>query len=207
MTRLARILARAVVTVACLAPVAAAAQPAAPPATTDDVAAGASRLWLVAGGAFSTLRGDCQTCEEDYPYRHAGSVLANVGYRVTNRMDAGLEVFWMPVETESGNIRATHFDAIAQFRPWASQGFFVKGGAGMAFIRNWVDTFSPDAINSKMLSVVIGTGWAFYPDKRIGMQLFASQHAGAVGDLQTASGSVPDVIGNFWSLGAAFVIR
>ena len=143
MTRLARIVARVVVAVACLAPVAAAAQPAPPPSTTDDVAAGASRLWLVAGGAFSTLRGDCQTCEEDYPYRHSGSVLANLGYRVTNRMDAGLEVFWMPVETEAGNIRATHFDAIAQFRPWSSQGFFVKGGAGMAFIRNWVDTFRP----------------------------------------------------------------
>ena len=54
-TRLARDLARVVVAVACLAPVAAAAQTAPPPATTDDVAEGASRLWLVAGGAFSTF--------------------------------------------------------------------------------------------------------------------------------------------------------
>lgn len=166
-----------------------------------------SRLWIVAGGASATTRGDCQTCEADYPYRNGGGILGNVGYRINPRMDIGMEVFWVPMETGSGTIRTTHFDAVAQFRPWQTRGFFFKGGAGMAFIRNWVDILSADAINSKMLSVVIGTGWAFYPDRRFGMQVFASQHAGAVGDLQTADGSVPDVIGNFWSLGAAFVIR
>lgn len=39
------------------------------------------------------------------------------------------------------------------------------------------------------------------------MQLFASQHAGALGDLQTVAGPIADVTGNFWSLGAAIVIR
>jgi hypothetical protein len=84
---------------------------------------------------------------------------------------------------------------------------FIKGGAGMAFVRNWVDASGPDAINSKALSVVIGGGWAFRPSERVGLQVFGAQHAGAVGDLQTTSGDVPDVIGNFWSLGAALVIR
>jgi hypothetical protein len=32
--------------------------------------------------------------------------------------------------------------------------------------------------------------------KAVGWQMFASQHAGALGDLQTNSGEVPDVIGN-----------
>ena len=166
-----------------------------------------SRLWIVAGGASATLRGDCQTCEDDYPYRNGGGILGNAGYRVNPRMDVGMEVFWVPMETESGTVRTTHFDGVAQFRPWQTRGFFFKGGAGMAFVRNWVDTLGPDAINSKALSIVIGAGWAFRPDKRIGWQLFASQHAGALGDLQTSSGEVPDVIGNYWSIGAALVFR
>jgi hypothetical protein len=166
-----------------------------------------SRLWLVAGAASATVRGDCQTCEEEYPYRHGLGILANAGYRVNPRMDVGAEVFWTPIETTSGTIRTTHIDAVAQFRPWRTQGFFLKGGAGMAFIRNWVDTLGPDAINSKALSVVIGGGWVFRADKRVGLELFASQHAGALGDLQTASSEVPDVMGNYWSFGAALVFR
>ena len=181
-------------------PVAALAQ-SAPPATAP------SDLWLVGGGAFATLRGDCQTCEAPYPFRHSGSVLANAGYRVTDRMDVGAEVFGMGVDTPSGQIRTTHFDAIAQFRPWSSQGFFVKGGAGMALVRNWVDVIGPGAENSKALSVIIGGGWAFRPASRVGMQVFVSQHAAALGDLTTADSDVQDVIGNFWSIGAAIVFR
>jgi hypothetical protein len=167
----------------------------------------APRLWIVAGGASTTVRGDCQTCEEDYPYRHGGSVLADIGYRVDERMDVGAEILWAPVNTDGGQIRATHLNAIAQFRPWRSSGFFLKGGAGMGFVRNWIDTLGPDAINSKALSVVIGGGWAFRVDQRVGFQLFASQHALALGDLQTAHAEVADVMGNYWSIGAAIVFR
>jgi hypothetical protein len=166
-----------------------------------------SRMWLVAGGAFAVQRGDCQTCEQDFDYRHAGGVLGDIGYSVTRRMDVGAELFWTSTETLSGHIRATQIDAVAQFRPWVSHGFFVKGGAGMAFVRNWVDATGPGAINSKALSVVIGGGWAFRPGERVGLQIFATQHAGALGDLQTSEGDIPDVIGNFWSFGAALVFR
>jgi hypothetical protein len=33
------------------------------------------------------------------------------------------------------------------------------------------------------------------------------QHVGALGDLQTVAGPIGDVSANFWSLGAAIVIR
>jgi outer membrane protein with beta-barrel domain len=191
----------ALVVVLALAPAEATAQPASTPPPLP------SRLWLTAGGASATLRGDCQTCETDYPYRHGGSVLGNAGYRVNHRMDVGGEVFWVPVSTAQGTIRTTHFDAVAQFRPWASQGFFMKGGAGMAYVRNWVDTISAESINSKALSVVVGAGWEFRPLRRIGFQAFGSQHVAALGDLITADGDVPDVVGNFWSIGGAIVIR
>ena len=143
-----------------LAPALAFAQPAPQaPSSQPAPAGGASNVWFVAGGAFATLRGDCQTCEEDFPYRHAGAVLVDVGYRANPRMDVGAEVYWMPIDTSEGNIRTTHFDAVVQFRPWASRGFFVKGGAGMAFVRNWVDVLGSDSFNEKALSVVIGAGW------------------------------------------------
>ena len=108
-------------------------------------------------------------------------MLGNAGYRVNHRMDVGLEVFWVPMGTAQGTIRTTHFDAVAQFRPWASQGFFMKGGAGMAYVRNWVDTISSESINSKALSVVIGAGWEFKPLQRFGFQIFGSQHVAAHG--------------------------
>ena len=166
-----------------------------------------SRLWIVAGASSTTVRGDCQTCEEEYPYRHGGSILADIGYRVSPRMNVGGEILWSPMDTEAGQLRATHFDAVAQFRPWSSHGFFLKGGAGMAFVRNWVDVLGTDSFNEKALSVLIGAGWAFRPAARLGLQLFATQHALAMGDLQASEGQIQDVIGNRWSLGAAIVIR
>ena len=180
--------------------------PATPPAPTQ-TATSNSRLWIVAGAGFTALRGDCQTCEEDFPYRHARTVLVNGGYKVNARMDVGAEVFWVPAKSELNKIRTTHLDAVAQFRPWSSHGFFLKGGAGMAFVRNWVDATGGDPITSKALSVMIGAGWEFRPTSRVGYQLFASQHAAAIGDLATVDGEIPDVIGNFWSIGAAIVIR
>jgi hypothetical protein len=166
-----------------------------------------SRLWLVAGLASATVRGACQTCENGTPYRHGASVLGNAGYRVNDRMDVGAEVFWVPIETSQGRLRTTHVDAVAQFRPWSSRGFFLKGGAGLAFVRNWIDLSASGPLTSKALSVVIGGGWHFRPAARVGLELFASQHAAALGDLQLASDDVPDIMGNFWSVGAAIVIR
>ena len=182
-------------------------KPAAPSTVPPSAVASTSRLWIVGGGASATLRGDCQTCEEDFPYRHGGAILANIGYRVNERMDVGGELFWVPIETTSGNMHGTHFDAIAQFRPWSSKGFFVKGGAGVAFVRNWVDTSGPNAYNQKSLSVLIGAGWEFRVSQRVGVQVFGSQHAIALGDLVTSEGTVNDVMGNMWSVGAALVFR
>ena len=176
-------------------------------AQSSQPAGGASSVWFAAGGASATMRGDCQTCEEDFPYRHSGAVLGDIGIRVNPRMDVGAEVFWMPIETSQGTIKTTHLDAVALFRPWASKGFFVKGGAGMAFVRNWVDVLGSDSFNEKALSVIIGAGWAFRPTGRLGLQVFGTQHALAMGDLQYSEGLIQDVIGNRWSVGAAVVIR
>ena len=77
----------------------------------------------------------------------------------------------------------------------------------MAFIRNWIDAIGPPPIFEKALSVVVGAGWAFRPDERVGFQVFGAQHVAALGDLLTPDHSVENVVGNYWSLGAAIVIR
>jgi len=166
-----------------------------------------SRLWIVAGGATTTLRGHCQDCEQDFPFRHGGAITGNGGYRVNPRVDVGGDVFWIQWNNESGHIYATALNGVVQFRPWKTKGFFVKGGAGMAFVHNYVHTLGPHPDRQKALSVVFGGGWEFIPKGRLGLQLFATQYVGALGDLQTAGGAVGDVTANFWSLGAAIVIR
>lgn len=192
------------VVLACLIPAPALAQQ---PQPTPPAQPESSRLWIVAGGASATLRGHCQECGQDFPFRHAGAVVANAGYRISPRLDVGGDLFWVQWRNESGRIKATAIEAVAQFRPWGSKGFFVKGGAGMAFVRNFVETLGPHPHDQKALAVVIGGGWEFNPKGRFGMQLFATQHVGALGDLQTANGAVADVTANFWSLGAAIVFR
>ena len=185
---------------ACLIPATASAQagqPVTPP----------SRLWMVAGAASGTLRGFCQNCGQDFPFRHGGALVGNAGYRINSRIDGGADLFWMQWRNEGGRIRTTAITGVAQFRPWESKGFFVKGGAGMAFVRNWVQTIGPNPDNQKALAVILGAGWQFHLDGRLGLQLVATQHVGALGDLQTANGAVADVTANFWSLGAAIVIR
>lgn len=186
------------VVLACLIPASAWAQvtpPAPPPA----------RLWIVAGGASGTLRGFCQDCGQDFPFRHGGALVGNVGYRFNPRLDAGADVFWIQWRNESGHIPGDSDHCGRAVRE--SKGFFVKGGAGMAFVRNWVQTIGPNPDDQKALAVVFGTGWELHKSPRLGLQLFAMQHVGALGDLQTANGAIGDVTANFWSLGAAIVIR
>jgi hypothetical protein len=167
-------------------------------------------FWLLLGGASTALRGDCQECEESSGYLHAGSFLAQAGFRLNSRVDAGAEVFWVPAQTAAGNdVRSTFIEAAVNFRPWASSGFFVRGGMGMGFVRNWV-VGPPGAelpYTAKALALSYATGWTFRHTKRVGLQVFGSQHVAALGDLQTTNSHVENVVGNFWSVGAAVVIR
>lgn len=176
-------------------------------ALTEGSTSGASPLWLTIGGTWSTVRRDCQTCARDYRHRRGTGVLVNLGYRVNSRLDAGAELFRTGVGNRQGELRTTHLDAVTQFRPWSSRGLFIKGGAGMAFVGQLLDELQATPRTSKALSVVLGAGWVFRPAARVGLQLSASHHAAALGDLRTATGDRPDVMANFWSLGASVVVR
>ena len=170
-----------------------------------------TRPWIVVGGGSTTLIGDCTDCVEG-TYQHTGGLLINAGAALSQRTDVGAEVLWVPAHLPSGeDLRSTFIMAAVQFRPWRTNGFFVKAGAGIALVRNWVvdleQTGKAPPFISSAFGLGIGAGWEWRTRSRFGAQIFGSQHVAALGDLNTGTSTVDNVIGNFWSAGAAIVIR
>ena len=194
--------------IACwLMPAAAFAQVAQPPSSNSTPGSGP---WIVIGGGSTTLLGDCHDCEGDANYLHTGSVRANAGASINERTDLGAEVMWVPETLSSGDkIKVFFVMGGVQFRPWKSRGFFLNAASGMAFLRNWLDVFEAQTppIRSKAFALGLGAGWEWRTRSRFGMQISGSQHVAALGDLQTSDFTAQNVVGNFWSVGAAIVIR
>ena len=180
---------------------------AAQPATSSSPSSG-WQPWIVVGGSSTTLLGDCTDCPAD-TYVHDGGVLAIVGTPLTPRTDIGGQLFWVPSSSAAGEpINTTYVMGTFQFRPWGSSGFFVRLSSGMAFVRNWVvDTDTSTSFTSKAFALEIGGGWEWRFSRRLGTQVFGSQHVAALGDLQGATQRVENVMGNFWSVGGGIVIR
>jgi hypothetical protein len=199
--------------VACVAPKLASSQTTGTSSSAAAAPGDPSKMWIVIGGASTTLRGDCQEgCAQQGAgeYLNTGSVLAIGGVRVHQQLDAGVEAIWVPATTKAGEkLRSTFLLGTAQFRPWQTHGFFLNAGMGMAFVRNFVygDGKTAAPITSKALGLIYGAGWTFRHTDRISTQIFGSQHVAALGDFQTGGVTVENVVGNFWSIGAALVIR
>ena len=177
-------------------------------ATPSSSSSGGWKPWVVAGGSSTTLLGDCTDCPAD-TYIHDGGVLAIVGSPLTPRTDIGVEVFWVPSSSAAGEpINSTYVMGTLQFRPWGSKGFFVRLSSGMAFVRNWVvETDTSTSFTSKAFALEVGAGWEWRFARRLGTQVFGSQHVATLGDLQGATTRVENVVGNFWSVGGGIVIR
>jgi hypothetical protein len=217
-SRRCRAIAAILFALVCLTPLVANAQsaPASAPAANAPAASAPddqSRRWIVVGGTSTTLRGDCQedcVAHGTGAYLNTGSVLGIVGFRVNRHMDAGVEVSWVPATSAvSADIRSTFLLAVAEFKPWQARGFFLKAGMGMTFVRNFVydDGVTHPPITSKALGLTYGAGWTFRHDRRVALQLFGAEHVAALGDFQSAGVTIENVIGNFWSMGAAIVFR
>jgi hypothetical protein len=164
--------------------------------------------WIVVGGSSTTLLGDCTDCPAD-TYVHDGGVLAIVGAPLTPRTDIGGQLFWVPSSSAAGEpINTTYVMGTFQFRPWGASGFFVRISSGMAFVKNWiVDADTSTSFTSKAFALEIGGGWEWRFSRRLGTQVFGSQHVAALGDLQGSTQRVENVMGNFWSVGGGIVIR
>jgi hypothetical protein len=179
------------------------AQTTTPPASDGRVP------YVAFGGGSTTLLGDCTDCPAD-TYTHSGGVFGGVGTSLTPRTTAGFEVLWMPTEAATGEqIRVTYLMGTFDFQPWRSKGFFFKASTGLALVRNWVVTVeTEDVFTSKAFALGLAAGWEWPLSRRLAVQAFGSQHVAALGDLTTSEETtVENVVGNFWMVGAAIVIR
>lgn len=169
----------------------------------------ASRWWVMGGGTSTTLLGDCTDCEITN-YLHTGGVIGGAGVALNSRTDIGAEILWIPTTLTNGDeLRATYLLASVRFRPSRTRGFFVKAGSGVAFLKNWLSTFDTGAppLRSKAFALDVGAGWEWRLTNRFGVQAFGAQHVAALGDLETSDRTVENVIGNFWSVGGAIIVR
>jgi hypothetical protein len=164
--------------------------------------------YFTAGGASTTLLGDCSDCEANN-YLHSGSLMAGGGMALNRRADLGGEYLFVPATLTTGDqLRISFLMAVVQVRPWQSKGFFLKAGAGMAFMKNFLKTVQVDTpVRSKAFALGIGTGWEWRTRSRVGAQVFATLNAAALGDLETSDRTIQNVMGNFWSVGGAIVVR
>ena len=187
----------------CLAPAVVGAQETQPVPTESK-----RGPWVVFGGASTTMLGDCEDCAGDM-YMHSGGAFGQAGIALNRRADLGGEVFWSYATIPSGDhVRAVFLMTTVQFRPWQGRGFFVKGGAGMAFVRNWLNVLEEaPPTRSKALAIEVGAGWEWRATSHFGLQVFGGHHVAALGDLETSVRTLENVVGNVWSIGAAIVIR
>src|SRR5262245_60976514 len=166
-------------------------------ARAQSVASDGTHPWLVIGGGSTTLSGDCTNCEEGR-YQHTGGLLVNGGVSLSQRTDVGAEVLWVPAHLPSGpDLRTTFVMPAVQFRPWRSAGFFVKAGAGFAFVRNWVVDLESTGESPPFISAAfglgIGGGWEWRTRSRFGLQLLGRKYAANLRDVNPGAATGDDV--------------
>lgn len=117
------------------------AQAATPPQTSTSQASSPSQAWgwwAGGGGGYIAGRLDCDNCQEDPAYGDNGAYLFQGGVRLNERLHIGGEIFTFGRTIQDIHLRQSYLLGIAQYRPWTSQGFFLKGGYGMAFVKEVV---------------------------------------------------------------------
>ena len=161
------------------------------------------RPWIVVGGGATSILGDCTDCE-NRNYLHTSGFLAIAGTSFTPRTDVGGEFFWTEARSViSDPIRGLH--GSFQFRPEKTQRIFVRISA-MAFEKNWIVSADPSPVLLRNVRA--------RTRRRLGMALCQDSarrslafNRGPLGDLTLRDAHFENVVGNFWTAGAAIVIR
>jgi len=203
-----RLMAGLVVVCALLAPVSAFARQASPPPNPLS-----PRLWLVAGSGFAAARAGCFECGPEGVVTQSYPILLDMGVRVTPRMDAGIELYWVRLKVNDEDpIQTTFVLGLVQFRPWVDRGLFLRAGMGIGIAGNGLYNPSGPVLappyTTNALAINFGVGWEFTINRRWAFQVHGLQHVAALGELTTvAGGRIRNVVGNYWTVGAAVVIR
>jgi len=132
----------------------------------------------------------------------SGGVVAN------DRLDAGGEIFWASTAIDAGDYRAAFLLGVAQFRPWKTRGFYLKGGLGLAFIRASITVDDRTTTSTqKGLGVHYGAGWVFARERRVSFAPFGGHYVASLGDLPTPDGVAENPVSNVWFAGVTVFIR
>jgi len=162
--------------------------------------------WVGGGGGYIAGRLDCDNCQEDPPYGDNGAYLFQGGVRMSERLHIGGEIFTFGRTIQDIHFRQSYLLGIAQFRPWASQGFFLKGGYGMAFVKEVVPG-GDDIIRTWGMGLTYGAGWIIDAGQHVSVAPYGAHYVTTVGDVPTPLGTAENVVGNGWFVGAAIMIR
>jgi hypothetical protein len=167
-----------------------------------------SRWWAGGGGGYLAGRADCTNCETDPPFGNGSAFLFHGGLRVTERLLVGGEIFSTGRTLNGINLRDTYLLGIAQYRPFRTHGFFLKGGYGIGFIK---DAFTVEGVEETArtsgIGLMYGVGWVFREGSRLSFAPVAAQYVTTVGDVEAAAGTAQNVVVNSWFVGAVVMVR
>jgi hypothetical protein len=167
-----------------------------------------SGWWAGIGAGYLGTGARCTNCESDQPPRNDAAFLAQGGWRVNPRLLVGGEIFTTALTTGEVDFRDTHLIAIAQFRPFARHGFFIKGGYGMAAVKASVPSDTGTVVARTWgMGVMYGAGWVFDLGRRASVAPMAGTYVTTVGDVVVGQATAENVVVNSWFAGVVVMFR
>jgi len=172
----------------------------------------ADRLWIVGGAGYASARAGCDTCDQAV-FSDSRSVTIIGGVHVTPRIEAGIETQWVALKVSGGDpMRTTFILGTAQLRPWVQHGFFLRTGMGIGIVgRGLYSPIGPalePPYTTNALGLVYGAGWTFKVKNRWALQAHAMHYVASLGELALPNGTtMTNVVGNYWTVGMAIVVR
>jgi hypothetical protein len=167
-----------------------------------------SGWWAGVGSGYLGSGARCTNCESDSPPKNDVAFLVQGGWRVNPRLVVGGELFTTARLVDDVDFRDTHLIAIAQYRPFARHGFFIKGGYGIALVKASVPTDTGTvAARTWGMGVMYGAGWVFDVSRRVSLAPMAGTYVTTVGDVVVGQATAENVVVNSWFAGAVVMFR
>jgi hypothetical protein len=164
--------------------------------------------WAGAGGGYLAGRASCTNCESDRSFGDGYALLAQGGVRVKPRLLVGAEIFSTARAPSGISVRDSYLLAVAQYRPFARLGFFIKGGYGMAAVKDTVATADgPVTARTWGMGLMYGAGWVFGERRRISVAPMGGTYVTTVGDISAPAGTAENVVVNSWFAGVVVMFR
>lgn len=149
-------------------------------------------FWFGFGAGVGSADVTCDDCDGDSDRETGGAGYLKAGWTLNPRVLLGIEgSAWTRTEDEEGvdvTINMYNVSGTLTFYPSETAGFFVKGGAGMAFVNSKFEegntTIDSDMGNG--LGLLAGIGYDFKLGRRVSMTPALDVYYGNIGDLKFA---------------------